>query len=520
MTQLKRLILGAITLVVLLLLGSSLLSSLNEPQITDRLQLYQTDLLLRASELETISGAADRLPTKEVLLGKDPIGTALEQYQTVRKSAETNLKQLQERLAQSTGKLPNPDQGIAAAPTEPATPSEQAKQLQVTLRQQQTLVNQLDLRIGLLQAEQEKTSDALKTWSDLIDRSPAAAPTTTAKTLIGLWSEPPRLLPDAQQELQKSLEGWFRDRSLTRLYELQQRQDVLNRLKATEQETAQKTLVKLALVGVAPVIGGLIGVVMLIIAIGRWLIRSRQAQSDKENYAWDVPWTAETIWLVLTVGFFFCGQIVIPLALNAIGIDFAAFGTRAKAFYTLTYYLMMAGSGLLVLYLAIKPYFPLPEGWFRPTGKRSWFLWGISGYFVALPLMLAVSLVNQQIWQGQGGSNPLLQIVLEEGDPVALGIFLLTAAVAAPVFEELLFRGFLLPSLTRYFPVSGAIALSSLVFAIAHLSLSEVLPLAVLGSVLGFVYTRSRGLLAPMLLHSLWNSITMIGLFILGSGVN
>jgi membrane protease YdiL (CAAX protease family) len=112
----------------------------------------------------------------------------------------------------------------------------------------------------------------------------------------------------------------------------------------------------------------------------------------------------------------------------------------------------------------------------------------------------------------------LLQIVLEENDPVALGIFLFTAAVAAPVFEELFFRGFLLPSLTRYVPVWGAIALSGLVFAIAHLSLSEVIPLAVLGSVLGVVYVRSRNLFAPMLLHSLWNSITMIGLFILGSG--
>lgn len=521
MTQLKRLILGAITLVVLLLLGSSLFSSLNEPQITDRLQLYQTDLLLQTSELQAIPGSTDRLPTKEFLLGKDPIGTALEQYQTVRKSAEANLNQLQERLAQATHKLPNPDKGIAAAPTEPATPAEQTKQLQVTLQQQQALINQLDLRIGLLQAAQNKPSDALKTWTGLVDRLPDTADlTATAKTLIGLWSEPPRILPDVEQQVQKSLEGWFRDRSLSRLYGLQQRQDALTRLEALQQETAQKTLVRLALVSVAPVIGGLIGVVMLIAVVGQWLIRSKQPQTEKENYAWDVPWTGETIWLVLIVGFFFCGQIVIPLVLGSIGIDFSGFGTRAKAFYTLTYYLLMAGSGLLVLYLAIRSHLPLPEGWFRLTGKRNWFFWGISGYFVALPLMLAVSLINQQIWQGQGGSNPLLQIVLEEGDPVALGIFLFTAAVAAPVFEELLFRGFLLPSLTRYVPVSGAIALSSLVFAIAHLSLSEVLPLAVLGSVLGFVYTRSRGLLAPMLLHSLWNSITMIGLFTLGSGVN
>jgi membrane protease YdiL (CAAX protease family) len=43
-----------------------------------------------------------------------------------------------------------------------------------------------------------------------------------------------------------------------------------------------------------------------------------------------------------------------------------------------------------------------------------------------------------------------------------------------------------------------------------------VLPLTLLGAILGFVYTRSRNLLSPMVLHSAWNSATMLGLFILG----
>jgi membrane protease YdiL (CAAX protease family) len=99
-------------------------------------------------------------------------------------------------------------------------------------------------------------------------------------------------------------------------------------------------------------------------------------------------------------------------------------------------------------------------------------------------------------------------------------IFFLTASVAAPIFEEIMFRGFLLPSLTRYLPVWGAILASSLLFAIAHLSLSEVLPLATLGMVLAIVYTRSRNLLSSILLHSLWNAGTLLSLFVLGSGSN
>jgi membrane protease YdiL (CAAX protease family) len=524
----KRLFLIAVTVVVVVLMGISLLGSLSEPQITDRLQLYETDLLLHVSELKPDSPETANLSgARAALLGKDPIETALGQYQEVRRSAETNLKQFQVRLQQPA---PTPPK-VGTDPTSSSRPTpEDEKQLQASIQKQQDLLNQLDLRIGLLQTQQNKVPDALQTWMAVEKRSPgeASSPTVeTANVLDGLWSEPPRLFPNAEQQIQKQLEGWFRYKSLARLYQLQQRTDALASLQTTEQAIAQQTLVKLALVSLVPAVGALLGIGLLVGLGLRWLLRSKQPSPteqavEQETLAWTVPWNWEVICQVLVIGFVLLGQFIIPYLLlgffKASGFSFAAFGSRAKAAFTLTQYLMLAASGLLVLYLSIKPFFPLPEGWFRLTGKRNWFAWGLGGYFVALPLMFAVSLVNQQIWHGQGGSNPLLQIVLEEGDGVALAIFFFTAAVAAPVFEELLFRGFLLPSLTRYFPVWGAIAISSLIFAIAHLSLSEVLPLAVLGTILGFVYTRSRGLLASMLLHSLWNSVTMIGLFILGSG--
>jgi uncharacterized protein len=38
-----------------------------------------------------------------------------------------------------------------------------------------------------------------------------------------------------------------------------------------------------------------------------------------------------------------------------------------------------------------------------------------------------------------------------------------------------------------------------------------------LGIILGVVYTRSRNLLSSILLHSLWNSGTLLSLFVLGS---
>lgn len=498
MNNLKRIILSVITLAVVILLGSSLFASLSEPQISDRLELYQTDLVLRATELDPKSLPESQFTAvRENLLGENPFKTALQEYQEVRKSAQTNLDKFQAQL-------------IPPSLTEPQ------QQLVKASQQQQDLIRQLDLRIGLLQVKENQIPAALKTWDAVRTQAKDSSLTATAAALAGLWSEPPQLLPDAEPQIQKHLEGWFRDQGLTRLYQLQQRTDALIPLQANAQVNAQQTLVKLAIVGALPAVGGIIGIFLLIGFAVQWVRR----RSPDPLVAWEVPWTWETILQVLMVGFFFSGQIALPLLIKALGIDFSAFGGRASAVNTLIYYVLMATSALTILYLSIKRYLPLPEGWFRFTGKRNWFVWGLGGYFVALPLMLLVSVINQQIWQGQGGSNPLLQIVLEEGDPVALGMFFFTAAIAAPVFEEILFRGFLLPSLTRYFPVGGAIALSSLIFATAHLSLSEILPLTVLGAILGFVYTRSRGLLSSIMLHSLWNSVTMIGLFILGSGMD
>jgi hypothetical protein len=529
---LKRLALTLLTILVVVQLGFSLLASWNAPQITDRLQLYQTDLLLQATELQS-----EDLPLEEnealrqALLGEEPLKTALEQYQSVHETAEKNLEQFQAQR-QELSRATDMSSGSELVPAPTPAP---LRQVDLAIQRQQQLIDQLDLRIGIIQTQRDQVQAALDIWHPLAAEPGDAIATntatrqnqtnlaTTAGILLGLWSDPPQLLPDAEPVLQENLEGWFRFRALTRLYELQQRPEALAELQQEEQAIAQQTIIKLALVGTLPLVGALVGASLLIgLLVQRWLKGKQAILAQNSDVTWETPWDGETTWQVLIVGFFFLGQFVMPrllqLLIALVPGGFALFGSRAEAVSVLVSYVLLAGLSLSVLYFSIKPYFPLPQDWFRFQGKSRWYLWGLGGYLVALPLMILVSLINQQIWQGEGGSNPLLQIVLEERDPISLAIFFFTAAVAAPVFEETLFRGFLLPSLTRYVPVGGAIALSALVFATAHLSLSEVLPLATLGIVLGVVYTRSRDLLAAILLHSLWNSITMIGLFILGSG--
>ncbi|ACK71418.1 Abortive infection protein [Gloeothece citriformis PCC 7424] len=521
----KRIILGVLTVVALIPLLLNLIGSVNQPQVQANLQLYQTNLILQASELnfEVLSDSsspsnADSNSLSSALLGNDPYFTAQTQYEEAKKLGEKNLSNLKEKLKQIS-EVPLENEGLSLQTLLSANNLTQAIQLQEEINQQEKTLNKIDLKIGLIKAVRGETHEAIATWNRLTVSEPTA---TTATVLRELWSNQTEIPSIAETVIEQNLQGWFHYTALKQYYQKTNQKESLLNLETEEQEIALQSASKLALISGIPVIGGLIGVGLLIFLLVQLLIKQKQALLALTNeQAWETPWGGETIWQVLIVGFVFIGQILLPL-LFGIGFGFLninpnELSLRFKAVYVLASYLTMAVGGILVLYLSIKSYFPIPKDWFRFRWLSNWIFWGLGGYLVAIPLVVIVSLINQKIWQGQGGSNPLLMLALESQDTVALIIFFFTAAIAAPLFEEIMFRGFLLPSLTRYMPVWGAIVVSGLIFAVAHLNLSEVIPLATLGIILGVVYTRSRNLLSSILLHSLWNSGTLLSLFILGS---
>lgn len=514
----KRLILTLLTVMVVGLAGISLASSWNQPQIQIRLELYQTNLLLHGSEFEGESSEDPRATVAQTLLGQELVQTALNQYQAVRNSNQEILEKNRDQL-----------KAIEASFEIDEMDAPPVQAVKTSIKQAESFLDDLNIRIGLLQVYQGEVTAGQATWSQVSDRSANSLTDSSkfnvkvqiAETLSGLWHQPPRLEANAEKLLQTHLDGWFRYQALSQLYQLQGRSKDLTILEAKEQELASQALVKLIFIGGLPVIGVILGGSLIVFMVVQIFLKPQQAilalpDSEAENI-WQTPWDWEIIWQVMIVGFFSVQQIFLPLVISLLPIKASELGVRLQSFYVLGSYVLLAGGGLLVLYVSLKPFLPLPEGWFRFNWRSNWLVWGFGGYLVALPLVILVSVINQQIWQGQGGSNPLLPIALGNRDSLALVIFFFTASVAAPLFEEVMFRGFLLPSLTRYQSPWSAIALSSILFAVAHLSVSEVLPLATLGMVLGFIYVRSGNLLAPMLLHCLWNSGTLVSLFILGS---
>lgn len=518
---LKRFFLLLLTLLAVGKIVLSLGNSLSQPQIQARLELYQVNLSLHVTALE--SSAENSQLSSEALLGETPYADAEKKYKEILDFAESRRSDLKTQLQElSEDNLLSNSSSQTLAQVPDLSPQQQ--QITGQLQELNGFIGELNLKLGILQAKQDQVTTALNTWQALQDQFSTESRfqeiPRTAQVLGGLWEKPPQVLDSAETEIKNGLDGWFQDEALVKLYEIQENQTALTTLQTQRQEKAEQALIKLGMVTGLPLIGGLIGFGLLLFFGTQWLIKGKESiLATNQELKWETPWNWEITWQVLVVGFFFIGQFLLPLVIGISGINPTGWGIRGKALYVLATYVLMTTGGLTVLYFSIRTYFPLPEGWFNWKGNN-WLLWGMGGYLVAIPLVVIVSIINQEIWQGQGGSNPLLFLAVQAQDTIALLIFFTTAAIAAPIFEEIIFRGFLLPSLTKYFPVWVSIALSSLLFSVAHLSLSEVLPLTVLGLVLGVVYTRSRNILASIVVHSLWNSGTLLSLYILGSGVN
>ena len=80
----------------------------------------------------------------------------------------------------------------------------------------------------------------------------------------------------------------------------------------------------------------------------------------------------------------------------------------------------------------------------------------------------------------------------------------LLAVVAAPLCEEFIFRGLIFGGLRRSLGLVPSMLMSAALFAIVHPPVS-MLPVFVLGLCTAFAYERSKALLAPVLVHALYN---------------
>ncbi|GAV85098.1 Abi domain-containing protein [Cephalotus follicularis] len=232
---------------------------------------------------------------------------------------------------------------------------------------------------------------------------------------------------------------------------------------------------------------------------------------------WTVPWTAETILQVMLLwvaSFWFIGSWMIPFAAHMAGLNKESLTFREQALFSLVTDVTEGLAGIAILRHCLSRFRPFQSDWFRFSLRGNWHFDVVLGCLM-FPLVNRLSQFNLNLLPIMP-SGPVTLSSVEQSivarDPVAMALYAVVVAVCAPVWEEIVFRGFLLPSLTKYMPVWCAILVSSVAFALAHFNVQRMLPLIFLGMVMGVVFARSRNLLPSMLLHSLWNGFVFLDL--------
>ena len=135
---------------------------------------------------------------------------------------------------------------------------------------------------------------------------------------------------------------------------------------------------------------------------------------------------------------------------------------------------------------------------FRP-GALKWMLAAVGAY-----------LVFAAVYAGLFGT-PEQKDIAESFGTVPVQVLLIV--VAAPVSEEVCFRGMLFGGLRERLPRLGAALISALVFGGLHAltGVSAVPPLIFFGFVLALLYEKTGSIVPGIILHMLNNSVALIG---------
>jgi hypothetical protein len=136
-------------------------------------------------------------------------------------------------------------------------------------------------------------------------------------------------------------------------------------------------------------------------------------------------------------------------------------------------------------------------------GMPAALLWGLgSGVAAALAGLAYISVARAFGW------FPALKQAGPFDSSTTVAWLAALAVVAAPIFEEFIFRGLIFGGLRRSLGFVPAALASAAIFAIVHPPAS-VIPVFGLGLCAAFAYERTRTLAAPMLVHAVYNATVL-----------
>lgn len=137
----------------------------------------------------------------------------------------------------------------------------------------------------------------------------------------------------------------------------------------------------------------------------------------------------------------------------------------------------------------------------------------LAGMYVAAGI---ASVIIVKLFYGGHAVNPQEKDITGGGNFswLKLVLALITASIAAPIIEELLFRGVLYGWLRTRWSAVGGVILSAAIFSGAHAIPLILASIFIVGMTLAIVYEKTKSTLATMMLHSAFNTIGVVLVFV------
>ena len=117
---------------------------------------------------------------------------------------------------------------------------------------------------------------------------------------------------------------------------------------------------------------------------------------------------------------------------------------------------------------------------------------------------------------------PMPDFINEAFEELAISpiILILSVAVVAPIYEEIIFRGILLKGMAKKINPIIALVVSALLFALVHLNIPQGINAFLLGLVIGFIYLKTGSIYLSIFAHFINNflALSLSSLFTLIEG--
>lgn len=167
-------------------------------------------------------------------------------------------------------------------------------------------------------------------------------------------------------------------------------------------------------------------------------------------------------------------------------------------------------SSIVIVKKLLYPYFKKNSN-LNFRYKEQWALKVIYGYMFSHFIFNIIDVINNFLLNRfQSISNEVyvdnsIDEIVNEKEFWSTFLCIISPCFSAPFFEEYIYRFFVLKSLNLFMSIHYSVFFSSLLFAIHHLNIYNLLPLFCLSFFWSYIYIYTDNILVTMIIHSFWN---------------